>query len=620
MRTHALPLLLLFTVPLYAQVNGYARISSCSGNTLTVAESNETWATFDEGDFIVLMQMQDSVIGSTANDATFGSLGSIQQAGLFEILRVSSLTRAAGVLSTLVLDAPPFNSFNTTDNARLQAITFEHLGSGDDFTTTANITAMNWNGNIGGVVAVWVPGTLQLAHSITADGAGFRGAAADANNAAYGSCDGTTFVASNTSGQFGQKGEGIYRLTNLAWSRSKGRLLNAGGGGNSHNGGGGGGGNFTAGGLAGPGWNSVAPCHAGGLGGLALSGHIAGDRVFMGGGGGGGEANNSVSSAGANGGGVVLVKADSIITLGACSGVRISANGSNAAQSGNDGAGGGGAGGSVVVHANGIRASGGCAITFSANGGNGGRVNSSTHAGGGGGGQGVVIFNGPQPTGNETVNTLSGAGGCNNNSSPCNSYASNGTGSSGDGILVNGAGPLPVELASFQAFAVGDAVDITWMTATELNSSHFIVERSPDGYHWTSMDNVPAAGFSYSPVNYRSMDHAPLSGTSYYRLLQVDIDGSRALSDQVPVHFRTTAYTLVAWPNPATELITIRHEPSWEQPSLRILDSIGRNLRVAVQLGAGQISFPVSSLPNGTYTVEVGQQQHYARTQIVVQH
>jgi hypothetical protein len=620
MRIGVLAGTMLVAVCASAQVNGYARISSYSGSTLTVAESNETWATFDEGDFIVLMQMQDDVLGSTANDATFGSLSSIQRAGLYEIVRVSTLTRSGGALATLVLTEPPSISFNTNANARLQAITYERLGAGGDFTTTTNITAMNWNGNIGGVVAVWVPGKLRLAHSISADGAGFRGAAADSDNNTFGSCDGTNFVAASTSGQFGLKGEGIYRLTNTAWAKSKGRLLNGGGGGNAHNGGGGGGGNFTAGGLAGAGWSSVAPCHAGGLGGLSLGGHIAATRVFMGGGGGGGEANNSVSTAGSNGGGIVLVKADSIITLGACAGVRISANANNATQSGNDGAGGGGAGGSVIVQANGIRASSGCAIGFQANGGNGGRVNSSTHAGGGGGGQGVVIFNGPQPTGNTTVSTVNGLGGCNNNSVPCNSFADNGTGTNGSGILVNGTGPLPVELVSFQAFPVRDAVDLMWTTASEQNSSHFVVERSPDGHHWTAVENVPSVGFSYTLMNYFAKDPAPHAGTSYYRLVQVDLDGSKALSEHVPVHFKTADEGLVAWPNPANAIITVRHNASWERPSVRVYDSMGRSMPVAVLYGSGQVSFPVGAIPSGTYTVEIATPRDRARTQVVVQH
>lgn len=617
MRSCALPILLLYAASAAAQVNGYARISSCSGNILTVAQSNESGATFDEGDYIVLMQMQDNVIGSTANDATFGSLGSIQQAGRYEILRVSTLTRTAGALSTLVLDTPPSYTYNTGGNARVQAITFERLGGGGDFTTTANITALNWNGNLGGVVAVQVDGRLRLAHAITADGAGFRGGARDVSNS--GSCDVSTFRSANND-RYAEKGEGIHRNTNSDWVEARGRMLTGGGGGNEHNGGGGGGGNYTAGGDAGPGWSCGAGS-AGGLGGLALGGFISAERVFIGGGGGGGEGNNNVSTDGGRGGGIVLMKADSIITQGTCGGVRISADGASAGQAGNDGAGGGGAGGSIIIQTNGFRTSSTCALTIRANGGAGGRVNDgATHGGGGGGGQGVVLFSSALPVGNVTISTLNGAGGCNSSAVPCTNAAQTGTGSNGSGVIANAGGPLPVELVSFQAFPVRGSVDLAWMTASEQNSSHFVVERSPDGQYWTPVDHVPAVGFSYAPMNYYAKDPSPLPGTSYYRLMQVDLDGSRTWSEQVPVHFRNDDEGLVAWPNPAQTMVTVRHDPTWERPSLRLHDSMGRNMPVAVLHGSGQLSFPVSALPNGTYTVEIATEHQRERTQVVVQH
>jgi hypothetical protein len=617
MRLFTLLLLAPYLLPTMAQVNGYARVSSLSGATLTVAQSNETGATFDVGDAIVLMQMQDDVIGSTANDATFGSLGSIQQAGRYEILRIASLTRTAGVLSELVLEAPPTFEANTGGNARLQAITFERLGGGSDHTTTADITALDWNGHIGGVVAVYVQGELTLAHSISADGNGFRGGSADANNS--GSCDITTFRAANTD-QFAEKGEGIYRNTDANWNEARGRILNGGGGGNEHNGGGGGGGNYTAGGDAGPGW-SCGSNSAGGLGGLALSGYIGDDRVFMGGGGGGGEGNNNVGTNGRRGGGIVLLKADSIITQGTCSGLRISANGLNAGQAGNDGAGGGGAGGSVVIQANGFRVASTCALQITANGGNGGRVNDgSTHGGGGGGGQGVVIFSSALPTGNITVNTLNGSGGCNNNSAPCNSVAQSGAGSNNSGIMTGTSGPLPVELVSFQAIPVNHEVDVTWITATELNSAYFEVQRSPDGEHWTALDRLPAAGFSHTPLHYRTHDAAPLGGTSYYRLRQVDIDGTQALSAMVPVRFHAGVQQLHAWPNPANERITVRHDPNWERPTLTLVDNMGRVLRTDVSYSTGQLSFDVRGIATGTYTALLGSGTAVARVQVSVQH
>jgi hypothetical protein len=605
----------------HAQVNGYARVSALASTTLTIAESNETGGNFATNDFIVLMQMQGDVIGSnTANNSSFGNLNAIANVGRYEILRIASVTRTAGVLNTIVLTTAPTLDFSTAANARLQAITFERLGGGGNFTTTAAIPALPWNGNIGGVVAIEVAGRLTVAHNITADGAGFRGGAADADNAAFGSCDGSTFVAASTSGQFGLKGEGIYRLTNTAWAKSKGKLLNGGGGGNSHNGGGGGGGNYTAGGLAGAGYNSVSPCHAGGIGGIALSGHIGATRVFMGGGGGGGEGNNGVSSAGTNGGGIILIKADTIRTTGVCTGLRISANGANAVQAGNDGAGGGGAGGSIVIDANAFHLATGCVLNVQANGGNGGRVNSNTHSGGGGGGQGVVIFSSTLPTSGIAVTTNNGAGGCNNNTNPCNSFAGSGTGTNGTGIITGSTGPLPIQLIRFHAIPVRDRVDLSWSTATELENELFTVERSADGSDWKEVVQLPGAGTSHWRLDYRAVDHKPLAGVSYYRLKQTDTDGRSTWSTHVPVHLEDALGDVVLVPNPANDRFSVFHGELVGPADIRMYDRTGRAVAITVHQGEASSVVELRGLPNGHYTLAVQDDQGVRHAAIMVQH
>lgn len=342
MHTTLTLVLLLCVASVTAQINGYARLSGISGNTLFVEQENESAATFAAGKAVLVMQMQDDVIGgNTANDATFGNLHDIRSAGLYEVRTIASVERILGDLVSLELEQPLANTYHFGENASVQAVTFELLGGGGDFTTSADITALPWNGQLGGVLAFEVDGVLTVAHNITADNAGFRGGTRDVS--ASGACDVTTFRSVDTD-RFAFKGEGIYRLTNANWETARGKVLNGGGGGNEHNGGGGGGGNFTAGGLAGPGWNCGAG-QAGGLGGIALGGHITAQRVFMGGGGGGGEGNDNVSTNGGQGGGIILIKAHQVRTVGTGAGVRVSADGAGVPASGNDGAGGGGAGG-----------------------------------------------------------------------------------------------------------------------------------------------------------------------------------------------------------------------------------------------------------------------------------
>ena len=59
---------------IYSQViNAYARVTAISGTTLTLANVNETFHTFNVGEKAILIQMQSNVLGSTADDATFGN-------------------------------------------------------------------------------------------------------------------------------------------------------------------------------------------------------------------------------------------------------------------------------------------------------------------------------------------------------------------------------------------------------------------------------------------------------------------------------------------------------------------------------------------------------------------
>jgi hypothetical protein len=598
-----------------AQVNGYARVAGISDTELYIAEHNEAFGQFDSGDLIILMQMQDDAIGSTDDNADFGDLGDIRMAGRYEVCRIASVTRIAGLLDVITLNAAPTIPYNFGENASVQAITLELLGAGGDHTTTAAIDALPWNGFIGGVVAIEVAGTLDLKHPIRADGAGFRGGAAD--QTAAGTCEFTTFRSVKTN-RFAYKGEGIHRNTNANWEAARGRILNGGGGGNDHNGGGGGGGNYTGGGLSGPGYGCGAG-HAGGFGGLGLGGVVSADRVFMGGGGGGGEGNDNVATNGARGGGIVLIKAASLVTSGSCSNVVISANGANAGNAGNDGAGGGGAGGSIIIHSDEIDFVSGCPVTIRVNGGNGGSANhSQIHGGGGGGGQGVIIFSNALPAANASILTNNGNGGCNNNSNPCNSAAANGSGSNGSGILAANS-PLPVELISFQAIPVGKVVHLTWTTASENGNRDFIVERSTDLALWDEIDQVPGMGTTHTITNYRTVDDAPLPRISYYRLRQTDHDGATTWSDVVSVRMEERDSTLEVFPNPANEQATALFSEHMEGGMLFVLNDLGQRVKGAQVVANGRALIDLRDLGTGHYTVVLVREDRVLRARLIVQ-
>ncbi len=112
--------------------------------------------------------------------------------------------------------------------------------------------------------------------------------------------------------------------------------------------------------------------------------------------------------------------------------------------------------------------------------------------------------------------------------------------------------PLPVQLLSFTATRQGAVVRTAWATASEKNSSHFVVQRSTDGSTFSDVQRVAAQGTSLLRHDYAAVDAQPLPGTSYYRLRQVDLDGTVAYSAVVTVRFATelAAPALAVYPNP----------------------------------------------------------------------
>jgi hypothetical protein len=101
--------------------------------------------------------------------------------------------------------------------------------------------------------------------------------------------------------------------------------------------------------------------------------------------------------------------------------------------------------------------------------------------------------------------------------------------------------PLPVELISFDALAEASLIKLNWITQTEHNSSHFIIEKTAEFDKIYEAGIVSASGYSSELKNYTFSDKYPISGNSYYRLKQVDFDGKANYSDWVSVKINTVS-------------------------------------------------------------------------------
>lgn len=163
--------------------------------------------------------------------------------------------------------------------------------------------------------------------------------------------------------------------------------------------------------------------------------------------------------------------------------------------------------------------------------------------------------------------------------------------------------PLPVELVRFEAVRQATGVNVTWATATEKSSDYFDVQRSLDGREFATVATATAGGNTTQPTAYAALDKTAPLARLYYRLRQVDLDGTFAYSPVVTVAGSGASVELVLYPNPATDRLTATL-PASEGRTYRVLNSVGQVLAH----GSAALADPVvdvRSLPAGTYFLEL---------------
>jgi len=85
---------------------------------------------------------------------------------------------------------------------------------------------------------------------------------------------------------------------------------------------------------------------------------------------------------------------------------------------------------------------------------------------------------------------------------------------------------LPVELVHFDGSEFNDNVQLTWSTASEINSDYFEIFRADEALNFVSIGTVSAAGNSSDFINYEYFDYEANSGINYYKIIEYDYDGT----------------------------------------------------------------------------------------------
>ncbi|HWR32461.1 MAG TPA: T9SS type A sorting domain-containing protein, partial [Chitinophagaceae bacterium] len=169
--------------------------------------------------------------------------------------------------------------------------------------------------------------------------------------------------------------------------------------------------------------------------------------------------------------------------------------------------------------------------------------------------------------------------------------------------------PLPVELTEFKGSLQNNKTALLqWTTSAEYNSKHFELEKSFDGINFRKIATIAAAGNSSAVINYRYTDREPLTEKNYYRLISVDIDNDRKLSNIVLIKVPDARQDILVMGNPFTNNLLVRFVRSpGSKGELRLTDMAGRlMLKQAFGPGEQQVSFqiPPGKLSKGVYLLE----------------
>ncbi len=171
---------------------------------------------------------------------------------------------------------------------------------------------------------------------------------------------------------------------------------------------------------------------------------------------------------------------------------------------------------------------------------------------------------------------------------------------------------LPVELSHFTVSQKDCNAVLNWLTLSEENNSHFVIEKSTDGNTFREIATITGQGTSSIAHSYLYEDKRLKSEKNYYRLKQIDFDGTYSYSEVVLLKIKEDSYCLnplgaaIIFPNPTTDIIRfeINLDETIGQTEFTITNLLGQELwkeKILLSAGSNSHGFDLSIYPPGIY-------------------
>lgn len=180
--------------------------------------------------------------------------------------------------------------------------------------------------------------------------------------------------------------------------------------------------------------------------------------------------------------------------------------------------------------------------------------------------------------------------------------------------------PLPITLTDLKATREAGDVILTWKTLAEINNKSFAIQRSGDGQQYETIGQVAGAGNSTLERSYRFTDNEPPDGQTYYRIRQIDNNGSSQYFPAVLVDEVVLEDNFEVFPNPAgsSDLrIRVRSELDF---TVSVVNVAGKQVYAAQVPGQSRLTeLTVSAeLESGIYLIYVVSEQSVKTKRIVI--
>ncbi|MBQ4230122.1 MAG: T9SS type A sorting domain-containing protein, partial [Salinivirgaceae bacterium] len=185
------------------------------------------------------------------------------------------------------------------------------------------------------------------------------------------------------------------------------------------------------------------------------------------------------------------------------------------------------------------------------------------------------------------------------------------------GATDDGINALPVELVGYTGRQNGNTVELEWTTLSEKDNDFFEIERSTDGLNFVTIGFVQGAGNSVEKLAYSFADNAPESGLAYYRLSQVDYDGTRSYADRlVSVAYTADGFiSLTVAPNPTRGQFSVRITGPTNGVA-KLLTQSGKPIRI-IDIRNLTESIDISDLPSGIYILQYQSGENVVHERVV---